>query len=258
MGPIIADDNGDVRTVGVEELAHLPFVRHSVDRDRVVGSFEHDGAVAVLARRPMALEVLLTLTAFGPEDRLASLLGELVAEVPVPDRLTVAGPATVIPPAWPLRETRHWHWMLSTTRPTEPVPDVVEVEDADEVDALLDAAAPDSHARPGTPGIEAWLGLRDGHELVAVGAVVRQPDGSGHLRAVTVAEHARGRGLGRRLSTAMTRRAMTGPGVASLGVYADNEPALRIYRALGYEVVHAFTSGPVNGSSSTTAVVPSR
>ena len=131
--------------------------------------------------------------------------------------------------------------------------------DTDEVDALLDEAAPDSHARPGTPGVEAWLGVRDDDgTLVGVGAVVRQPDGTGHLRAVTVLEHARGRGLGRELSTAMTRRAMRGPGVASLGVYLDNEPALRIYRGLGYEVAHSFSSGPVSGSSITTAVAPSR
>jgi len=47
-------------------------------------------------------------------------------------------------------------------------------------------------------------------------------------------------------------------GVCSLGVYVDNEPALRTYRGLGYDIVHTFTSGPDTGSSSTTAVAPSR
>ncbi len=247
-----------MRVVGVSELGHLPFVRHAVDPGRVLGAWRLDEAAAVLARRPMARELLTTITCFGPAPDQTRLLAALTAEVAPPDRLTVAAPVEVVPDGWRLREVRHWHWMLSSTPPSGEPPDVVEVDDPDEVDALLDAAAPDSHARPGTPGVEAWLGLRDGRSLVAVGAVVRQPDGSGHLRAVTVAPHARGRGLGRELSVALTHRAMRGPGVASLGVYADNEPALRIYHGLGYEVAHAFTSGPVTGSSRTTAVAPSR
>jgi ribosomal protein S18 acetylase RimI-like enzyme len=244
--------------VGVDELAYLPFVRHAVDPDRVLGAWRLDGAAAVVARRPMAREVLVTLTGFGPAPDQARLLAALTAELPAPDRLTVAAPVDVVPEPWRLLAVRHWHWMLSSTPAVGDAPDAEEVEDPDEVDALLDAAAPDSHARPGTPGVEVWLGLRDGSSLVAVGAVVRQPDGSGHLRAVTVAPHARGRGLGRALSVALTRRAMSGPGIVSLGVYADNEPALRIYRGLGYEVAHSFSSGPVSGSSSTTAVAPSR
>jgi ribosomal protein S18 acetylase RimI-like enzyme len=247
-----------MRAVGVSELGHLPFVRHAVDPDRVLGAWRLDDAVAVAARRPMAREVLTTVTGFGPAPGLARLLAALAAEIEPPDRLTVAAPVEVVPDAWGLLEVRRWHWMLSSTVPADEVPDTVEVDDPDEIDALLDWAAPDSHARPGTPGVEAWLGLRDGPSLVAVGAVVRQPDGSGHLRAVTVAPHARGRGLGRALSVALTRRALSGRGIVSLGVYADNEPALRIYRGLGYEVAHAFTSGPVTGSSSTTAVAPSR
>ncbi len=247
-----------MRAVGVSELGHLPFVRHAVDPDRVLGAWRLDEAAAVAARRPMAREILTTVTGFGPARDQARLLAALTAEIEPPDRLTVAAPVEVVPESWRLLEVRHWRWMLSSTPPPGEAPGVVEVDDPDEVDALLDEAAPDSHARPGTPGVEAWLGLRDGPPLVAVGAVVRQPDGSGHLRAVTVAPHARGRGLGRRLSVALTRRALRGPGVASLGVYADNEPALRIYRGLGYEVAHAFTSGPVTGSSSTTAVAPSR
>jgi ribosomal protein S18 acetylase RimI-like enzyme len=78
------------------------------------------------------------------------------------------------------------------------------------------------------------------------------------VRGVAVAEAHRGRGLGRELSRALTLRAMRESGVCSLGVYVDNEPALRIYRGLGYDVVHTFTSGPVTGSASTTAAAPSR
>lgn len=247
-----------MRAVGVSELDYLPFVRHQLDPALVLGAWRLDEAVAVLSRRPIAREEVTALAGFGPGPHQARLLGSLAAEIEAPDRLTLTAPAEVVPDAWQLDPVRHWNWMLTTTFPQGPTPDVVEVDDPQEVEALLDLAAPDSHARPGTPGIEAWLGLRDGRVLAAVGAVIRNPDGSGHLRAVTVAPYARGRGLGRSLSVALTRRALSGPGVASLGVYADNEPALRIYHGLGYEVVHAFTSGSVTGSSRTTAVAPSR
>jgi len=244
--------------VGVTELGFVPFVRHQLDPASVLGAWRLDEAVAVVSRRPIAREELTVLAGFGPEPHQARLLESLTAEIEAPDRLTLTASAGVVPDAWRLDPVRHWNWMLTSTLPLGRAPDVVEVDDPHEVDALLDLAAPDSHARPGTPGIEAWLGLRDRRDLAAVGAVVRNPDGSGHLRAVTVAPYARGRGLGRSLSVALTRRALRGQGVASLGVYADNEPATRMYRSLGYEVVHAFTSGSVTGSSNTTAVAPSR
>ncbi|HEX6151062.1 GNAT family N-acetyltransferase [Nocardioides sp.] len=248
-----------MRLVGVSELGDLPFVRHQLDPALVLGAWRLDEAVAVVSRRPIAREELVVLTGFGPADDQARLLASLAEEIEPPDRLTLTAATDVVPVAWSLAEVRRWNWMLTSTRPPDPVPDeVVVVDDPQEIDDLIDTAAPDSHARPGTPGIEAWLGWRAGADLLAVGAVVRNPDGSGHLRAVSVAPHARGRGIGRSLSVALTIRALSGRGIASLGVYADNEPALRIYRGLDYEVVHTFTSGRVSDSSITTAVAPSR
>ncbi|HYH34747.1 MAG TPA: GNAT family N-acetyltransferase [Nocardioides sp.] len=247
-----------MRSVGVEELEHLPFVRHQVDPDLVEGAWCRGDAAVVLAGRPVAGGTMRVLTGFGPEGELADLLGAVAERVTPPERLTVTAPADLVPTTWALSEVRRWHWMLTRTPVVDPTPEVEDVADPDDVAALIDAAAPGSHARPGQPGIEAWLGIREEGRLVAVGAVVRQPDGTGHVRAVTVAEQVRGRGLGRRLSAALTRRAMAGTGVCTLGVYVDNEPALRIYRGLGYEVVHTFTSGAVTERSITTAAVPSR
>lgn len=248
-----------MRAVGVEELRHLPFVRHQLDPALVRGAWVSGEAAVVAGGRRMADGLRHVVTAFGPLAEVGPLLAEVARQVEPPHRMSLPlGGDAVAPPGWELGPTHHWHWMLSRTPVTEPTVEVVEVTDPGEVNTLLDVAAPDSHARPGTPGIEAWLGIREAGRLVAVGAVVRQPDGTGHLRAVAVAPDARGRGLGRELSIAMTRRAQAGTGIASLGVYVDNEPALRIYRALGYEVVHSFTSGSVSGRSMTTAVDPSR
>jgi ribosomal protein S18 acetylase RimI-like enzyme len=246
------------RRVEVGELGHVPFVRHQVDPAQVEGAWRAGGAAAVLAHRPLPQGRVLAVHGFGADDDLAPLLERLAADGVRPDRVMVDADAATIPAAWPLTELRSWHWMLSTTPPPEDPLPVERVDDEDEVTALLDAEAPDSLARPGTPGVESWHGVREEGVLVAVGAVVRQPDGTGHLRAVTVASRLRGRGIGRALSTALTRLARAGTGVASLGVYTDNEPALRIYRDLGYAVAHTFRSGPVSASSITTAAAPSR
>lgn len=249
--------NGVMHAVGIEQLGHLPFVRHQIDPERVRGAWCCGDAAAVVVRRPMADTVLTEVTGFGGRD-LGGLLDGVAGLVEMPHRARMTAPADAFPAQWRVAPLHQWHWMLTSRAQGPAAVEIVPVPDAEEVNDLIDVVAPDSHARPGTPGIETWLGIRDEARLVAVGAVLRQPDGTGHVRGVAVAESHRGRGLGRELSRALTRAAMTDSGVCSLGVYVDNEPALRTYRSLGYEVVHTFTSGPVNGSSSTTASAPSR
>ncbi len=242
----------------VADLGHVPFVRHQVDPALVEGAWAQGGACVVLAHRPLPGGPVLAVHGFGPADDLAPLLARVAASGVRPDRVMVDADAATVPDAWELTGLREWHWMLSTTSPPDDPLPVERIDDEDEVTALLDAEAPDSLARPGTPGVESWHGVRASGELVAVGAVVRQPDGTGHLRAVTVATGLRGRGLGRALSTSLTRLAQAGTGVSSLGVYTDNGPALRIYEDLGYAVAHTFRSGPVSGSTRTRAAAPSR
>jgi GNAT superfamily N-acetyltransferase len=238
-------ENGTVHAVGVEELGHLPFVRHQVDPRSVEGAWASGAAAVVLAHRFLPQGSALVATGFGPEDELGPLLTRVAAEGVRPGRVMVDADITAVPDPWRPAELYRWYWMLSTTPPPDdPVP-LERVPDEDEVSALLDDAAPDSLARPGTPGVESWHGLRERGALVAVGALVRQPDGTGHLRAVTVATRWRGRGLGRALSTGLTRLAQAGTGVSSLGVYTHNAPAVAIYAGLGYVPQHTFTAGPV-------------
>ncbi|NYD40759.1 GNAT family N-acetyltransferase [Nocardioides panaciterrulae] len=257
-----------VREVPADRLAATsttPFVRHQVDPAATDRAWVSGRAVVVQNHRGRPGEVLSgpVLTCLGPPEDLVPLMAALAEAGVRPGRLSVEDPSyDGVPAAWSFTRQGHWHWMLSDRPVVGPVvgpgagPVVgpgggptVRVEEADdpaEVDAVLDVANPGSFARPGTPGIECWLGIREAGRLVAVGALRREADGTGHLRGVSVLPSHTGRGLGGALSAALTRRAQAGAsGVATLGVYVDNLPALAIYRRLGYVVEHTFSSGPL-------------
>jgi ribosomal protein S18 acetylase RimI-like enzyme len=243
-----------VREIGVAELfgsIEDPFVRHHMDPRHTRRAWVLGRAVVVdwTRARPRDVAVGPVFTCLGPVDDLAELMGRVAAVVPAPWRLSVEVAAyDAVPDEWRQRSHHRWHWMTTDVAP-DPVPAAEVVTAAAEVDAVLDVANPDSFARPGTDGVDAWLGLRsDGGELVGVGAVLRMSDRTGHLRGVSVLPSERGRGLGTVLSAALTARALVDwSGVATLGVYVENAPAMAIYTGLGYSVAHTFASGPVRG-----------
>lgn len=246
----MAQQNGAVREVsGTELLATYddPFVRHQTDPAAVLRAFVRGPAAVIESRSHMPGAVGTLLMTLGPTTALGELAGPAAEIIEAPGRISVPVESLgALPAQWQPSRTKQWHWMATRTAPPRPSLPVEEVGDADEVNALLDAFAPDAHARPGSPRVETWLGVREDGVLLAVGALARQHDRTGHLRAVTVAPDARGRGIGRKLSAALTLRALdSGSGVATLGVYADNLPAVAVYRRLGYAIVHTFVSGPI-------------
>lgn len=242
----------EVREVPAARLAlvsELPFVRHQIDPAATLRAWVSGRAAVVESSRvrPGQEGAPPVLTCLGPSEDLVPLMAMLAGAGERPARLTVEDASYAhVPEAWSYPRHGHWHWMLTTQPCAAPTVPVEEVADPAEVDAVLDVANPGSFARPGTPGVECWLGIRQAGRLVATGALTREHDGTGHLRGVSVLPTHTGRGLGRALSAALTRRAQAGAsGVATLGVYVDNAPAVAIYRRLGYAVVHTFSSGPV-------------
>jgi ribosomal protein S18 acetylase RimI-like enzyme len=180
-------------------------------------------------------------------------MSHLARTAPRPWRVSVEQPA--LPPAsWVLSSTHLWHWMATTGRvPTGSrwrVETLDGVRDAVEIDELLDAANVDSLARPGQPGVEVWMGIREmarhASRLLAAGALQRMHDRTLHVRGVSVLPETRGAGAGRALSAALTNYALGhGSTLATLGVYADNRVAVRLYESMGYRTVHTFISGDV-------------
>ena len=224
------------------------FVRWHLRPDAVTRAWVSDGATVVEAvgERSTVAPDSRVLTCLGPAAALAPLLQAVAGAVPRPDRLTV--PVALADGApWQHAEHRDWCWMYADRPVPPPRVPVEEVTGAEEIDAVLDAGNPDAWARPHASGTR-WLGLRSGGRLVAVGAVTRRESGSGLLQAITVVPEARGLGHGRDVSAALTRLAQAGPpGVATLGAYADNPPALATYRSLGYVNAYTFRSGTVRG-----------
>lgn len=239
----------EINGADVAERVGHPFVRHHVDPTLTTRAWIDGDAVVVdgVRGRPGESDPGPVYTALGPVDRLVPLMQRVSAVAERPSRLRIEHPATP-PAAWDWADHHDWHWMVTQTAP-EPgarrVAHLDEERDASAIHALLDLANPDSFARPGAPGVAVWLGVRDQDGgLRAVGALQPMHDATLHVRGVAVLPAARGQGIGRDLSAALTRHSLEhGSGVATLGVYTDNEVAVRLYTRLGYRVAHTFRSG---------------
>lgn len=139
-----------------------------------------------------------------------------------------------------------WDWFLTSTAPAPQAGEglVVPLDRQAELAEIQDCLAeanPRSDARPDLPSL--WFGVRGvGDRLVGVVSATeeggpRPGTVSWHLQGLAVRPEARGRALGAALIAAATRRglaALPEDSWVSLGMYADNDPARRIYDALGF------------------------
>ncbi len=124
-------------------------------------------------------------------------------------------------------------WMDCAVAP--PVRGAVEwIEDIDRVTALLEAAAPESYAWPGRPGVRAWAGVVEGGALVSVAADAWSAPEVGFIAGVATAPGVRGRGLSRAVCGFVTAELVTRCGRVALMVDSGNESAIAVYRRLGY------------------------
>lgn len=233
-----------------------PFIRHEVPEALAATWWEAEGAVGFRRRRHRDGRPGYVL--LGHDHGVA----ELVAALP---ELWRGDPAGADEKAFGVSVPQHlepllhmdfrvhgggdWEWFHTSVAPVaRPEDDVVVPLDdevrAEEVAAFLARHSPTADTAPGRG--ERWFAIESAPgRLAAVTAYGTTATGAPHLSSVTVDTTLRGRGLGRRLVSVVTRVAVTERGVCTLGMYSDNTVARALYLALGYDSPNAWASRAV-------------
>ncbi|MGN6611523.1 MAG: GNAT family N-acetyltransferase [Angustibacter sp.] len=228
------------------------FVRWSLDPAEPVRGWAFDGGVALLRQglRRTSLTVvsspqaaaraLPTLREQAPEAQTATLpLGTL--DVGGADGAAVH---QVVDAA----AGNDWEWMQTTEAPPlHPLADrVLDVGlgRPTQVRELLAASSPRASTAPGDSDVVTWHAIADDDgRLLACGALTEAVPGVPHLASIATRPEARGRGCGEAVTSSLTRAALeAGRPVVTLGMYADNTVARRLYHRLGFGDVHHWSS----------------
>jgi GNAT superfamily N-acetyltransferase len=136
-----------------------------------------------------------------------------------------------------------WDWFYTTRTPPS-VSGLDDVARREEIATFLVQHSPTADTAPA--GGERWFAIeRADGRLAAVTAYGTTAKGVPHLSSVAVDESLRGRGLGRRIATAVTRVALREHGVCTLGMYSHNTIARTLYRSLGYDNPNSWASRAV-------------
>jgi len=248
--PARADRGDPLSADALPQVPTDPFLRWQVRTDTVRRRWERPGGTAVLQEGRRGVPVL---TVVGSPRVALAVVPEALAEEDV-RRVTLPRGAVEL-----LREHDagdrigpgdDWDWFW-TDAPPPAVPGEDRVERLGEADQavreLLAAASPRHSAVPGAAGVERWVGVRDGSgRLVAVAANEPMRPDVPHLASIATHPDVRGTGLGGAVTGALTRALLAeGYPVVTLGMYADNAVARRMYLRLGYRCEHEFSSRAV-------------
>lgn len=223
---------------------HDPYVRGSLRAPDVSGWTGHN---AVAWRATDAEERLPYLMTLGDPADVATLVADLLDELPNGTRATLPRGTGPLLPAWVGMDGTDWDFRwLDAPPPEQPGEDRVVTPDDTDVAALLDHASPTASTKPGDDWVRRWLGIYGPAGLLACAADTSRATGVGHLSSIAVSPDARGQGLGAAVTAALMRRMFDdGCDLVTLGMYADNTAGRALYDHLGMADQHRWTSGPL-------------
>jgi GNAT superfamily N-acetyltransferase len=141
-----------------------------------------------------------------------------------------------------------WDWMWTRTAPPvvagEEHVEVLDPTSRDEAEAFLTEHSPRTHGQPFARPGQRWVAVRDPRTgaLVAVGSSEPSAAGIPSLAGIAVATDRRGAGWGAAVTAHLTRLAIDETGACTLGMFADNDVARRLYHRLGYTTGMEWTS----------------
>ncbi len=194
------------------------------------------------------------LTVLGEPSQAAALAEAILADDPgeVTGLTLPQGAHALLSPQVAVGEGDDWVWWWTSTPPAaQPGEEAVRwLDDVDDgaLAQFLAEASPRSSAPPGSPAIRRWCGVPGAGAggavaLDAIAAHVEYRPGVPHLASIAVRPQRRGSGLGGAVTAWLTRALLAaGAPVVTLGMYADNEPARRVYERLGFTDSHHFSS----------------
>jgi RimJ/RimL family protein N-acetyltransferase len=196
---------------------------------------------------------LLLRAAADLEQEGTSLASATRSSVPRGTRATlaamaVADPGLVVPAPFDVPTDGAWDWMGTTSDPPAQ-PGQERVEELLGDVGLAEARAARERANPhGELSVDEprsrWWGWRDDDGVVrgVVGASRRLPGQPWVLGSIGTDPGWRGRGIAAATTAVATRAGLAEVPMVTLGLYADNHTARRLYARLGYELTQEFES----------------
>ncbi len=183
------------------------------------------------------------LSFLGPAPGIAAVLDDDLARHTLTDdrpRHVSADPTVfaAVAARLPVTQTGNdWEWMWTTEAPAVPTRGFAVLDESwrERLVAFLAEHSPRTHGAPFERPEQSWVALLDADgALSSTGCSEPSAAGVPLLSGIATAASARGRGLAGAITAYLSADAVRRAGVCTLGLYADNDAARRIYLRLGY------------------------
>ena len=245
-GATLVDDRDELAGFFADRTAAHIYALADLDEPFWSGSrwYRRDDAVVGLIGLPSGQGLACYSVATRDPAGTLALLADLAPHLPA--GLLITGPTglaaaleAVRPLTWHAPHVRYELTDASALPPLDPRAEPLDRADLPEIQALFDADPGAVFFLPHMLEDGAFVGVREHGTLVAVAGthVLSAAHRVAALGAVYTAQSARGRGLGRAVTVAVTRHLLDRVDTIGLNVAAANAPARRIYESIGFTAI---------------------